>query len=171
MKWKRAVSGLLAAVMMIGMASAAGVNGNSGGPEPMTQEKVNAANEAYNEENAVLQIISMSDTHVASYESKKPAFESIGNWAEKIGFDTDVVMVDGDVEANERLEFEDSSQVYYNAVIQLVDETFGKDMTVLYAVGNHDRPGDYMMPMFCEAKEAGHPNWYFRLPQLQRIPG
>ena len=33
-------------------------------------------------------------------------------------------------------------------------------MTVLYAVGNHDRPGDYMMPMFCEAKEAGHPNWY-----------
>ena len=66
MKWKRAVSGLLAAVMMIGMASAAGVNGNSGGPEPMTQEKVNAANEAYNEENAVLQIISMSDTHVAS---------------------------------------------------------------------------------------------------------
>ena len=46
--------------------------------------------------------------------------------AEKIGFDTDVVMVDGDVEANERLEFEDSSQVYYNAVIQLVDETSGR---------------------------------------------
>lgn len=99
----------------------------------------------------------MSDTHVASYDSKQSAFQSIGDWAETIGFDTDVVMVDGDVEANERLEFENSSQVYYNAVIQLVDETFGKDMTVLYAVGNHDRPGDYMMPMFCEAKKAGTP--------------
>ena len=161
MKWKRAMSGLLAAVMMVGVVPAAAASGDAGDAEPMTQEKVNAANEAYNEENAILEIISMSDTHVASYDSKQSAFQSIGDWAETIGFDTDVVMVDGDVEANERLEFENSSQVYYNAVIQLVDETFGKDMTVLYAVGNHDRPGDYMMPMFCEAKKAGRPNWYF----------
>ena len=155
------MSGLLAAVMMVGVVPAAAASGDAGDAEPMTQEKVNAANEAYNEENAILEIISMSDTHVASYDSKQSAFQSIGDWAETIGFDTDVVMVDGDVEANERLEFENSSQVYYNAVIQLVDETFGKDMTVLYAVGNHDRPGDYMMPMFCEAKKAGRPNCYF----------
>ena len=50
----------------------------------------------------------------------------------------------------------DSSRTFYEAVIRLVDETFGKDMTVMYSVGNHDRPGDYMMPMFNEAKaDAG----------------
>ena len=52
----------------------------------------------------------MSDTHVASYESKKPAFQSIGEWASRIGFGTDAVMIDGDVEANERLEFEGQQQ-------------------------------------------------------------
>ena len=162
MNWKRTLSGLLVAAMMVSVVPVSAVGDTSNDVEPMTQERVDAENEAYNDAETKLEIISMSDTHVASYESKKPAFQSIGAWAEKIGFDTDVVMIDGDVEANERLEFENSSKVFYEAVIQLVDETFGKEMTVMYAVGNHDRPGDYMMPMFAEAKEDGRPNWYFK---------
>lgn len=162
MNWKRTLSGLLVAAMMVSVVPVSAVGDTSNDVEPMTQERVDAENEAYNDAETKLEIISMSDTHVASYESKKPAFQSIGAWAEKIGFDTDVVMIDGDVEANERLEFENSSKVFYEAVIQLMDETFGKEMTVMYAVGNHDRPGDYMMPMFAEAKEDGRPNWYFK---------
>ena len=56
-------------------------------PEALTQEKVDKENNKYNNnENAVIEFISMSDTHVASYESKKWAFENIGAWSEKIGF-------------------------------------------------------------------------------------
>lgn len=44
MKWKRAMSGLLAAVMMVGVVPAAAASGDAGDAEPMTQEKVNAAN-------------------------------------------------------------------------------------------------------------------------------
>ena len=154
---------MAAAILITGipLSAAAAQTDNGSGAEPMTQERVDAANEAYNDAETQLEIISMSDTHVASYESKKPAFQSIGEWASRIGFGTDAVMIDGDVEANERLEFEDSSRTFYEAVIRLVDETFGKDMTVMYSVGNHDRPGDYMMPMFNEAKADGRPNWYF----------
>lgn len=164
MKFRKWIAGTVAAAILITgipLSAAAAQTDNGSGAEPMTQERVDAANEAYNDAKTQLEIISMSDTHVASYESKKPAFQSIGEWASRIGFGTDAVMIDGDVEANERLEFEDSSRTFYEAVIRLVDETFGKDMTVMYSVGNHDRPGDYMMPMFNEAKADGRPNWYF----------
>lgn len=131
------------------------------GVQAMTQERVDQANEAYNDVPAALEFISMSDTHVSSYEKWKNVFTNIKDWAVDNGFETDAVLVDGDVEANERLEYPDSSRDFYNAVIQLMDETFGKEMPILYAVGNHDRPGDYMIPMFSEAKADGRPNWYF----------
>ena len=48
---------------------------------------VDEANEQYNDnEDALLEFVSMSDTHVASYESKKWAFQNIEDWSEEIGF-------------------------------------------------------------------------------------
>ena len=56
-------------------------------PVALTQEMVDEANEQYNDnEDALLEFVSMSDTHVASYESKKWAFQNIEDWSEEIGF-------------------------------------------------------------------------------------
>lgn len=125
----------------------------------MTQAKVDAANEAYNDDAAAVEIISMSDPHIASYDSKKWAFQNIADWSDRIGFNTDAVMVDGDVEANERNEFTDSSKYFYNAVIQLFGETFNNNVHVLYAYGNHDVK-DVMISML-DAAKVDHPNWHF----------
>lgn len=157
---KNWMSGILAATVMLSAVPAA-MAAEAQEPIAMTQERVDAANDAYNDAETVLEFISMSDTHISSYDGWKNVFGNIREWSQEKGFETDAVLVDGDVEANERLEYPDSSRDFYNAVIQLMDETFGKDMTILYAVGNHDRPSDYMMPMFNEAKADGRPNWYF----------
>ena len=104
----------------------------------LTQEMVDEANEKYNNnQNVALEFISMSDTHVASYESKKWAFQNIEDWSESIGFEADTVMVDGDVEANEREEAPGNSVKFYTAVEQLMEETFGR-LPIQFATGNHD---------------------------------
>ena len=107
-------------------------------PVALTQEMVDEANEQYNDnEDALLEFVSMSDTHVASYESKKWAFQNIEDWSEEIGFHADTVLVDGDVEANEREEQPGNSVRFYTAVEQLMEETFG-DLPIQFSTGNHD---------------------------------
>ena len=49
MNWKRTLSGLLVAAMMVSVVPASAVGDTSNDVEPMTQERVDAANEAYND--------------------------------------------------------------------------------------------------------------------------
>ena len=80
MKFRKGIAGTVAAAILITgipLSAAAAQTDNGGSAEPMTQERVDAVNEAYNDAKTQLEIISMSDTHVASYESKKPVCQRI----------------------------------------------------------------------------------------------
>ena len=63
--------------------SALAAQGSDGSSDhvALTQQAVDEANNAYNNNgNAELEFISMSDTHVGSYEQKKWAFQNIQDW-------------------------------------------------------------------------------------------
>lgn len=126
----------------------------SGRPVAMSQELVDQANNAYNNlEDAQLEFVSMADTHIASYESKKWAFQNIEDWEDTIGFDSDAVLLDGDVGANEYNPDQGNQVGYYTAVKQLLEETF-PTQPILFATGNHDLFDRFMIPIFDEAGKA-----------------
>lgn len=161
MRTRQLISVVLAAGILISNTGALSpkVKAAENKPEALTQEKVDKENNKYNNnENAVIEFISMSDTHVASYESKKWAFENIGAWSEKIGFAADTVMVDGDIEANEREESPGNSVRFYTAVEQLFEETFGR-LPVQFATGNHDIQKN-MEQVFDDAGQNEY--WHYR---------
>lgn len=139
MRKRRLLTFLLAAGMLITGVPCQNLHAaESDEPVALTQEMVDEANEQYNDnKDALLEFVSMSDTHVASYESKKWAFQNIEDWSEEIGFHTDTVLVDGDVEANEREEQPSNSVRFYTAVEQLMEETFG-NLPIQFSTGNHD---------------------------------
>ncbi len=167
MKRKQLLGIVLAAGMLVSGLPAWQTNARAAEmeqPVALTQEMVDEANNSYNEKDAALEFISMSDTHVASYESKKWAFENIDEWAEKIGFDANTVLLDGDVEANEREEQPGNSVRFYTAVEQLIEETFGT-LPVQFATGNHDIQAN-MEKVFDEAGWEQY--WHYKSKEGNR---
>ncbi|MGI6737546.1 MAG: LamG-like jellyroll fold domain-containing protein [Anaerovoracaceae bacterium] len=165
MRIKRLLAGLLSGVIALSgftLGNAAVRAGEQSGqetPTALTQEMVDTANDAYNNNsNAAMEFISMSDTHAASYEQKHWAFENIRKWSEKKGFNTATVMVGGDVEANEREEQAGNSVRFYTAVQQLMNETFG-NLPVQFCRGNHDIQSS-MEKVFDQYGWADH--WYYK---------
>ncbi len=72
--------------------------------EPMTPQRIEAANDAYNDAEATLEFITMSDTELGgsatadktseqvAYEGAKPHFQALRSWAEAKGFEPRVVV-------------------------------------------------------------------------------
>ncbi|MFK3679342.1 LamG-like jellyroll fold domain-containing protein [Microbacterium sp. NPDC090218] len=150
-------------------------------PEPMTQQRIDAANDAYNGADATLEFITMSDTELGgsatpektseqvAYEGAKPHFQAIRSWADAKGFDPRVVVDNGDVVGANDPEYSahlagDSEKVagWYRAVERVMRESF-PDSQVLLTQGNHDI-ADLMGKTFESAREdiaADAPDWFY----------
>lgn len=149
--------------------------------QPMTQQRIDAANDAYNGADATLEFITMSDTELGgtatadktseqvAYEGAKPHFQSIRSWADAKGFDPRVVVDNGDVVGANDPEYSahlagDSEKVagWYRAVERVMRETF-PEAQVLLTQGNHDI-ADLMGTTFESARQdapAGSPEWFY----------
>ena len=149
--------------------------------EPMTQQRIDAANDAYNDADATLEFITMSDTELGgaatadktseqvAYEGAKPHFQAIRSWADAKGFDPSVVVDNGDVVGANDPEYSahlagDSEKVagWYRAVERVMRESFPESQ-VLLTQGNHDI-ADLMGTTFEAARSAapaGAPEWFY----------
>jgi LPXTG-motif cell wall-anchored protein len=149
--------------------------------EPMTQQRIDAANDAYNGVDAKLEFITMSDTELGgaatadktseqvAYEGAKPHFQAIRSWADAKGFDPSVVVDNGDVVGANDPEYSahlggDSEKVagWYRAVERVMRESFPESQ-VLLTQGNHDI-ADLMGKTFESARAdapAGAPEWFY----------
>lgn len=149
--------------------------------QPMTQQRIDAANDAYNGADAKLEFITMSDTELSgaatadktseqvAYEGAKPHFQAIRSWADAKGFDPSVVVDNGDVVGANDPEYTahlsgDSEKVagWYRAVERVMRESFPESQ-VLLTQGNHDI-ADLMGKTFEAARAdapAGAPEWSF----------
>lgn len=139
----------------------------------MTQERIDAANDAYNGADAVLEFVTMSDTELSgraeegrtaeevAYDGHAPFFERIRAWAETKGFTVEALVDNGDVvganepEYEEHLAGEDTDAAgWYRAFERVTRESF-PDAQVLLTQGNHDI-ADLMGATFDEARaDAG----------------
>lgn len=125
--------------------------------EGMTQEKIDAANNKYNNAATNVEFITMADTEFGgrpedvsqtqqvSYESNNWVYKRIADWTESKNFNTQGIMGAGDVvganepEYYDHLKGEDRLvQGWYRAVDQVLSENFGEDVYVMLANGNHD---------------------------------
>lgn len=154
----------------------------SGAPQAMTQERIDAANDAYNGADAKLEFITMSDTELGgtatadktseqvAYEGAVRHFESIRTWADAKGFDPKAVVDNGDVVGANDPEYSahlagDSEKVrgWYRAIERVFRENF-PDSQVLLTQGNHDI-ADLMGKSIAEARAerapAGAPEWFY----------
>ncbi|GAA1147444.1 hypothetical protein GCM10009651_35180 [Microbacterium natoriense] len=149
--------------------------------QPMTQQRIDVANDAYNDVDARLEFITMSDTELGgaatadktseevAYEGAKPHFQAIRSWADAKGFDPRVVVDNGDVVGANDPEYNahlagDSVKVagWYRAVERVMRESF-PDSQVLLTQGNHDI-ADLMGTTFEAARKdapAGAPTWFY----------
>ncbi|WP_235562514.1 LamG domain-containing protein [Microbacterium sp. Root1433D1] len=149
--------------------------------EPMTPQRIEAANDAYNDAEATLEFITMSDTELGgsatadktseqvAYEGAKPHFQALRSWAEAKGFEPRVVVDNGDVVGANDPEYSahlagDSEKVagWYRAVERVMRETFPESQ-VLLTQGNHDI-ADLMGTTFEAARSnapAGAPEWFY----------
>ncbi len=149
--------------------------------QPMTQQRIDAANDAYNGADATLEFITMSDTELGgtatadktseqvAYEGAKPHFQAIRSWADAKGFDPRVVVDNGDVVGANDPEYSahlagDSEKVagWYRAVERVMRESF-PEAQVLLTQGNHDI-ADLMGTTFESARRdapAGSPEWFY----------
>ena len=150
-------------------------------PEAMTQQRIDAANDAYNDADATLEFITMSDTELSgsatadktaeevAYDGAKPHFAAIRSWADAKGFDPRVVVDNGDVVGANDPEYAahlagDSEKVagWYRAVERVMRESF-PDSQVLLTQGNHDI-ADLMGTTFEAARAdapADAPEWLY----------
>lgn len=114
--------------------------------EALTQEKIDEANDAYNNISKKVDFISMSDTEFGSYDAKNWNYKRIAEWAKSKNFNIQAVEVAGDVVGANEPEYyahvnngdDVKVQGWYRAVEQCFTENFGDDVYVMLANGNHD---------------------------------
>lgn len=146
-------------------------------PQAMTQERIDEANDAYNNAATNLTFITMSDTELSgnategksyqqvAYEGKNIRFQRIAQWAEEKGFDIQAVVDNGDVIGGNEAEYyahldgdSEKPAGWYRAVEQVMTENF-PGAVMMFTQGNHDI-ADLMGDVFDE-KHADDPNWYY----------
>ncbi len=147
-------------------------------PQAMTQERIDAANDAYNDVPAALSFVTMSDTEFAgsatetqtsqevAYGASVDAYLRIADWADAKGFEAQAVVVNGDVVGANEAEYNahqkgDSEKAagWYRAAEQVLVEAFGSDPYYLFTQGNHDI-ADLMGEVFDE-KHASDEKWFY----------
>ncbi|MFE6733514.1 LamG domain-containing protein [Microbacterium sp. NPDC057650] len=146
-------------------------------PEAMTQARIDAANDAYNDVGAGLEFITMSDTELGgaatadktseqvAYENSRAGFERIRAWADKKGFSVEALVDNGDVVGANEPEYYDhlagkseKTAGWYRAVERVMTENF-PDAQKMFTQGNHDI-ADLMGKTFDE-KHADDPTWSY----------
>lgn len=120
--------------------------------EGITQEKIDAANDAYNNAKTQIEFLTMSDTEFGgkpedisqtqqmSYEAQNYLYRRIRDWAHEKNFQINAIMDNGDVVGGNDPESEkEYAKGWYAAVEQVFTENFGdSDPVVMLANGNHD---------------------------------
>ena len=152
--WKKAFVTTLTGWIALSMASSSDVFkiGAKEKMEGITQEKIAAANNAYNDVKTKIEFLTMSDTEYFSkgetaeevkqncYEAQNYLYQRIRKWAEDKNFQIDAIMNNGDVLGGNN---PGSEQVFtqgsYAALAQVFTENFGvSDPVVMLGNGNHD---------------------------------
>ncbi len=151
-------------------------------PQAMTQERIDAANNAISDQAATLEFITMSDTELGgsataektseqvAYEGALPHFTKLRAWADAQGFDPSMIVNNGDVVGANDPEYSDhmkgnSEKVagWYLAVERVMRESF-PDAQVMLTQGNHDI-ADLMGKTIEQARTdrapAGAPQWFY----------
>mgnify|MGYP001610556622 CR=1 FL=1 len=176
-----AIAATAALALLVPALPAMAVPPTAGTAQPMTQQRIDAANDAYNGADATLEFITMSDTELGgtatadktseqvAYEAVKPHFDTIRSWADAKGFDPGVVIDNGDVVGANDPEYTahlagDSEKVagWYRAVERVMRESFPESQ-VLLTQGNHDI-ADLMGKTFETARAdapADAPEWFY----------
>lgn len=145
--------------------------------QAMTQDRIDEANNAYNNAATNLTFITMSDTEFGgnatddktaqevAYEAKVGDYRTIAEWANVKGFDIQAVVDNGDVIGANEAEYYahldgDSAKPadWYRAVEQAFSENFG-DAYMMFTQGNHDI-ADLMGDVFDE-KHANDEKWVY----------
>ncbi|MFB6610583.1 LamG-like jellyroll fold domain-containing protein [Agromyces sp. NPDC056379] len=170
------------ALLLPAMPAAAAPGSATGDVQPMTQQRIDAANDAYNGADTRLEFITMSDTELGgtatadktseevAYDGVKQHFQSIRAWADEKAFDTQVVVDNGDVVGANDPEYSahlagDSEKVagWYRAVERVIRESFPESQA-LFTQGNHDI-ADLMGETFDSARAdnapADAPAWFY----------
>ncbi|WP_162607574.1 LamG-like jellyroll fold domain-containing protein [Lachnoclostridium sp. An181] len=120
--------------------------------EGITQKKIDAANNAYNDAETKIEFLTMSDTEFGgkpedisdtqkvSYEAQNYLYQRIRKWADEKNFQIDAIMDNGDVVGgNDPGSEKDYAKGWYAAVDQVFTENFGDyEPVVMLASGNHD---------------------------------
>lgn len=147
--------------------------------EGITQEKIDAANDAYNDAEVKLEFLTMSDTEFGgkpedvsqtqqvSYEAQNYLYQRIRDWAKEKNFNIEAIMDNGDVAGGNEAEYYDCQagnkgrvQGWYRAVEQVFTENFGEwDPVYMMCSGNHDL-SDVMGDTFDE-KHKEDDKWYY----------
>lgn len=152
--WKKAFVATLTGGIALSIAPSSNVFqiGAKEKMEGITQEKIDTANNAYNDVKTKIEFLTMSDTEFLSrgenaeeakqncYEAQNYLYQRIRNWADNKNFQIDAIMNNGDVLGGND---PGSEQVYaqgsYAAFAQVFTENFGdSDPVVMLGNGNHD---------------------------------
>lgn len=146
--------------------------------EPMTQERIDAANNAYNDAAAIIEFVSMSDpeflgpptaektSEEIAYDAASPHYIRIAEWAQTHGISIDAVVANGDVVGANQPEYDahlagddEKTAGWYRAMHRVMHENF-PDAHVLLTHGNHDIT-TIMGEVLTEAREGLEPEWFF----------
>ena len=147
-------------------------------PQAMTQERIDAANDAYNGVDSQLEFLTMSDTELGgtatadktaeqvAYEGVRPHFNRLAEWAQAKEFSVEAIINNGDVVGANDPEYNDhvngnseKTAGWYRAVERVMSESF-PDAQVLLTQGNHDI-ADLMGKTFEEARAGKSPEWFY----------
>ncbi|MEG0528025.1 MAG: LamG-like jellyroll fold domain-containing protein [Longicatena sp.] len=179
---KQVKRGICASLCMLQMFAVQGslcfAQGETNVVEAMTQEKIDEANNAYNNVETKVEFLTMSDmefmakpsdpkdSQQVNVEQQNYLYERIANWAQSKSFDVQAIMVNGDVVGcndpeNTAHNKGDDTMVegWYRAVDQVLSQNFGDDVKVMLSSGNHDI-ADLMGDVFDENhKDDG--TWFY----------
>lgn len=125
--------------------------------EAMTQERIDEANNAYNDVATKMEFLTMSDTEFmakpenpndsqkVNFEQQNYLYQRIASWAKNKQFDINAIMVNGDVVGandpeNSAHNKGDDTMVegWYRAFDHVFTQNFGEDVNVMLSSGNHD---------------------------------
>lgn len=141
---RRHAAGGVLALLLFALIAAIAAPQAADAAEAMTQDRINKANDAYNDADAALEFITMSDTELSgktvddAYNISIPWYREIAQWAKDKHFNIQAVMDNGDVVGGNEGDNTDARVGnWYRAVDRVFSEAF-PDAKILLAQGNHD---------------------------------